>query len=527
MLGSRQRGMRDGRHHRVRVVSRAALVCGLAGAGSLVGSRAAQAQAPSPVQCAGYSRCPEVDYFSLLQNSKDARHVVTENNAIEARALARFRQGGLTPTQAEQLLGKLIIYDQTLSVNRNQACASCHTKVNGFTGGIGIVNQENVGFLGSTSERSNKRKPMSYAYAPFAPVLHYRASTGDFVGGNFWDMRATGLITGNPSGDQALDPPLTTVEMDMSDPACVIYRISIGPYRDLFKQVWGNDSFRISWPANVEKLCDTPLSNNSMNPQILNLSPTDRKRASDDYHDLGKASAADEASADVSPFSSKFDAWQDGVAQLTPQEMRGFKLFTGRAKCDQCHAAVGKHPLFTDYTAQNLGIPRNPDLPFLYENRPDRYGYVANPAGPSFVDDGVGAFLASSQNTNAAWKALAPKFKGTFQVQTTRNVDRRPYAAFQKAYMHNGYFKTLKEVVHFYNTRDVLARCKGDPEIGEDGAGTTCWPAPEQPANENMTQLGNLGLSSADEDDIVAFLGTLSDSPPPARSTRPRRFGTR
>jgi len=60
---------------------------------------------------------------------------------------------------------------------------------------------------------------MSYAYAPFAPVLFYRPSTGDFVGGNFWDMRATGLVTGNPAGDQALGPPLNPVEMANPDPA--------------------------------------------------------------------------------------------------------------------------------------------------------------------------------------------------------------------------------------------------------------------------------------------------------------------
>lgn len=513
MLASRRYRMRAAQRERMLAISHVVLICGLAGTGLAAGD--ALAQAPKAIGCPGYSQCPEVDYFSLLQNSADARRVLRTDISTEAQALDRFRHGGLAPLQAKRLLGELEIYDQTLSVNRNEACASCHTQANGFTGGIGIINRENVAFLGSTSERSSKRKPMSYAYAPFAPVLHYRASTGDFVGGNFWDMRATGLITGNPAGDQALDPPLTTTEMDNSDPACVIYRISIGPYRDLFRQVWGGDALRITWPAGVDKACAMPLSNNSMNPQILHLSPADRMRATNDYKDFGLAAAAYEAGPQVSPFSSKFDAWQAGKAQLTPQEMRGFKLFTGRGHCDQCHTATGKHPLFTDFTAQNLGIPRNPDLPFLHENVRDPYGYVANRKGPANVDNGVGAFLQSAMNTNPAWKALAPKFVGTFQVATARNTDRRPYPTFQKAYMHNGYFKTLKQVVHFYNTRDVLARCKGDPQIGQDGAGTTCWPAPEQPANENMTQLGNLGLTSAEEDDIVAFLGTLSDGPAP------------
>jgi cytochrome c peroxidase len=76
-----------------------------------------------------------------------------------------------------------------------------------------------------------------------------------------------------------------------------------------------------------------------------------------------------------------------------------------------------------------------------------------------------------------------------------------------KAYMHNGYFKSLQEVVHFYNTRDVLPRCApGDP-----GEKRTCWPAPEDATNLNKRQLGNLKLTSQEEDALVAFLKTLTD----------------
>ena len=76
-----------------------------------------------------------------------------------------------------------------------------------------------------------------------------------------------------------------------------------------------------------------------------------------------------------------------------------------------------------------------------------------------------------------------------------------------KAYGHNGYFRSLKEIVHFYNTRDVLPHCgPNDP-----GEGTTCWPAPELTANMNKNHVGRLGLSDADEDAIVSYLRTLSD----------------
>jgi cytochrome c peroxidase len=72
--------------------------------------------------------------------------------------------------------------------------------------------------------------------------------------------------------------------------------------------------------------------------------------------------------------------------------------------------------------------------------------------------------------------------------------------------MHNGYFKSLKEVVHFYNTRDKLPRC----QHGAPGEKTTCWPAPEVPQNMDTT-IGNLGLTNEQEDQLVAFMKTLTD----------------
>jgi cytochrome c peroxidase len=74
--------------------------------------------------------------------------------------------------------------------------------------------------------------------------------------------------------------------------------------------------------------------------------------------------------------------------------------------------------------------------------------------------------------------------------------------------MHNGVFKSLLEVVHFYNTRDVLPRCDVTPS---PMIGVNCWPAPELTANLNVSEVGNLGLSAAEEDALVAFMTTLSD----------------
>jgi cytochrome c peroxidase len=233
------------------------------------------------------------------------------------------------------------------------------------------------------------------------------------------------------------------------------------------------------------------------------------------YDGFALAISAYEFSPEVSPFTSKYDAVQAGKEQFTPQEKMGYALFRGKAHCNECHrdGGPGEEPLFTDFTASNLGVPANPGLQFYYEAKPDPHDYAANPSGPAYVDSGVGAFLrklkslSGQLNPDSGWIQLAPKFDGKFQVPTLRNVDMRPSPDFVKAYMHNGYFKSLKEVVHFYNTRDVLRRCAPD----DPGEKTTCWPAPEDATNLNTRQLGNLKLTDQEEDAIVSFLKTLTD----------------
>ncbi len=100
---------------------------------------------------------------------------------------------------------------------------------------------------------------------------------------------------------------------------------------------------------------------------------------------------------------------------------------------------------------------------------------------------------------------------GKEKVPTLRNVDLRPTKNFIKAYGHNGYFKSLEEIVHFYNTRDVLPSCATMPAWSKTPIGKVCWDPPEYAGNMNTTEVGNLGLTPADEKAIVAFLKTLSD----------------
>jgi cytochrome c peroxidase len=358
-------------------------------------------------------------------------------------------------------LGKQIFFDQNLSINANQSCASCHAPEAGWTGSLSDVNAHGVVYEGSVPNAYGDRKPPSSAYATQSPIFHMDRKEL-FVGGNFWDGRATGEVLGNPAAEQAKGPFLNPVEQALPDAAALVSEVCAASYGDLFRSLWGAE---ICDPANVGMAYDA----------------------------IGLSIAAYEGSPEVNTFSSKFDLAGRGQARLTREEQKGFALFQGKGKCKLCHTSNGRDPLFTDYTFDNLGLPKNPENPV----------YVNNPA---FIDPGLGGFLA----TRADYADFADDNMGKHKVPTLRNVDLRPYPEFVKAYGHNGYFKSLYGIVHFYNTRDVLPVCPGD-YMEAQALAADCWPAPEVAENVNNAELGDLGLTEAEEWAIVAFLKTLSD----------------
>ncbi len=365
-----------------------------------------------------------------------------------------------TLTSKEQL-GKLIFFDENLSINQNQACAACHGPEVGWTGPNEVINMHGAVYEGSIPGAFGNRKPPSSAYASLSPIFHMDKK-GSFVGGNFWDGRATGEKLGNPAADQAQGPFLNQKEQALAAPADVVTRVCAAAYGDLFRQVWGAE---VCDPANVNAA----------------------------YDDIGLSIAAYEGSAEVNAFSSKFDYARKGQAKLTQEEQKGYALFQGKGGCKACHPSNGQKALFTDFTYDNLGIPKNPENPVYDDN-------------PSFIDLGLGGFLA----TRSDYAIFADANRGMHKVPTLRNVDLRPSGDFIKDYGHNGYFKSLWGIVHFYNTRDVLPTCPGDYTEAQALA-AKCWPAPEVSENINSAELGDLGLTQAEEEAIVAFLRTLSD----------------
>lgn len=360
-------------------------------------------------------------------------------------------------------LGGLIFADTQLSAHRNQSCASCHAPEVGFTGPLEALNEHGAVHEGSVPGRFGARKPPSAAYATLSPTFHQEPS-GLFVGGNFWDGRATGSGLGSPAADQAKGPFLNPLEQALPTPSHVVERVCTGPYASLFVKVWGSRACKSSAAA---------------------------------FDKVALSIAAFEASPEVNAFSSRFDAAGRQGQRLSALERKGLELFDGKGKCSLCHVSEGRKPAFTDFSFDNLGLPRNPENP-VYIDAPD------------FVDPGLGGALQAAQYP----ADVAAAEWGKHKVPTLRNVDARPYEGFAKAYGHNGFFKTLEGMVHFYNTRDVLPQC---PDV--DGRSYTegqalaagCWPAPEYPATVNHSELGDLGLSSFEERAIVAFLKTLTD----------------
>lgn len=363
-------------------------------------------------------------------------------------------------------LGKMLFFDTRLSEPMGQACAECHGPSVGYTGPDGTINKHGAVYEGAVTGRFGNRKPPAASYAGGSPVL---SNIPPWKGGMFWDGRATGWILGDPLAEQAQGPFLNPLEQNNPSASAVVKKVKTSSYASLFYEV-----------------CKKGMTDEQY------------------YECIARSIAAYERSKEVSSFTSKFDAVLNRKDTLTKEENNGLYLFNGKAKCANCHVSTGNKPLFTDFTYDNLGIPRNPENPFY------KMAEMYNPMGAAWIDTGLGGFLTS---TPEYYKVARTEY-GKEKVPTLRNVAKGSCEAepdndkcIVKAYGHNGYFKNLKSIVHFYNTRDVLPVCGFTGSV----PGNNCWPLPEIALNMNTQEMGNLGLNEREENDIVAFMKTLSD----------------
>src|ERR1700682_6386908 len=486
--------------------------------------------------------------------TSEIERVRDEVSSIESEGLAQWHAltpptlTGQPPTlqgtgmRANQLLGKLMNFDEHMSPFKNRACGFCHMPYAGFSGPIPSVNLTMVAYPGSLQFRAGKRTAQRYTYSSRYPVLQLYPDQNLLFGGNFWDGRSTGYLLQSADAEQAQHPPVDTQEHALPDTACIAFRLESASYKSFFEKIWG-DSLDIRFPGNTEDICETPGGAKVFGTDVtpIKLSPEDRAKANSVYDHWGQSISFFEDSPQVSPFTSKVDANINGHYTYTPDELAGAILFAGKGNCNSCHIdgqrtllkpgqtdtgtyATNARPLFTCFGYSNLGLPLNPRDAFFYQTTPDFFGFTANPYGFGYRDLGLGTFLrsafGSAPNPNSTWTPLAPRMDGRQQVSTVRNVAMTPQKCptteapgpyFQKEFFHNGYIKSLKQLVHFYNTRDKFPF---PVTSGHCPKGTTekvdCWLMPEVENNIDMT-VGNLGLTDQEEDQLVIIMQGLND----------------
>ncbi len=395
---------------------------------------------------------------------------------------------------AKAKLGKELFSDTALSASGQQACATCHVPDHAYAADDGAA----VPLGGPDMDLPGFRNAPSLMYASYSPRFHFDEE-GTPRGGFFRDGRAASLA------QQAMQPFVTPFEMANAGADDVLARLRQRPYVQAFEQVFGADAL------------------------------TDPDSA---LGDIGQAIAAFEREArDFRPFSSKFDAFQRGKAALTARELAGLALFNDPTKgnCAACHVSTSADgvtpPLFTDFTYDNLGVPRNAAL--AVNDDATTLPYV-----PANGNDGVHRFYdlglcGPFGDTGTRAAALC----GQFKVPTLRNIARTA------PYFHNGEFQTLEQAVGFYVRRDTRPNewypdAPGgntdkfdDLPYDDGGAFLVNAAAPGTDAG----YVGNVNTSEVpydrhigegprlDEDellDLVAFLCTLTDGYDPSASQR-------
>lgn len=370
-------------------------------------------------------------------------------------------EAGLTPVER---LGKRVFEDKTLSRPAGVSCASCHDAATAFQGSNGSPVPAVA--RGSQPNSLGKRNTPTILYASLTPPFGFiddkDEETGKIekvpAGGQFLDGRANDLLA------QFEGPLLDPLEMNAPSKRFAVETIRDGAYASLVREVYGETIFD--------------------NPDAA-------------FEKLAQAVVAYESSARFHPFASKFDDYLRGTAQLTAIEKKGFALFKDPKKgnCLACH--VGKEEsrdpkdwLFTDFTYDALGAPKNPAIAAT-ANAPD-LGLCKRPGLEKLAPAGFDVDSVC----------------GAFKVPTLRNV------AVTGPYLHNGAFTKLRDVVAFYATRDTdPARWYPKAEKFNDLPAKYRANVNTKEAPYDRKEGQKPRLSEKDIDAIVAFLETLTDKP--------------
>lgn len=355
------------------------------------------------------------------------------------------------PSLTKEQLGEQFFNDISLSKNGTQSCASCHMASNAFIDPrVNDTSADNQTAGAVSLGQDNKSLGDINT-----PTITYAMLSPKFFFG--LDMSGEeelfqgGLFVNGRAKDlieQAKEPFLNPLEMQSTIQHVV---------------------------AQVEKKYSSPMK------ALFGQGIFDDEEKA--FTAIATAIASFEKTKQFASFDSKFDRVLAGKEMFSAQEQWGKELFEAEDKgnCAACHIvptnkSTPAESIFTDFTYDNLGVPANNRVRHL------------NGKGENFKDLGL------YNNPNVKDESL----KGAFKVNTLRNI------AVTAPYMHNGVFNDLKTVVAFYNSRDVKGAL--NPETGEP------WRKPEVPETMNTEELGDLGLSNAEMDAIVAFMKTLTDA---------------
>ena len=348
-------------------------------------------------------------------------------------------------------IGEKAFVEPLLSASGRQSCASCHSPETGHAAANALA----VQLGGANLDQPGLRNSQSLRYLVKNTAFHFDAE-GTPTGGFFWDGRADSLAL------QAAGPLLSAREMANPDKASVVAKIARTSWANEFKAVFGKNILQ-----DVDRAFDK-----------LTLA-------------LAQYQVEDAA---FNAYTSKYDAYLRSETALTVQEARGLALFNdpNKGNCASCHTSTkgsdGSHPLFTDLTYDNLGLPRNMDI-------------AAN-ADSNYFDLGLCGRSDLRDRLDLC---------GAFKVPSLRNV------ALRKTYFHNSAFKSLKDALTFYVQRDT------NPEkwypLNTDGTVNKFNDIPSaQLSNVNTSEapynrlVGDVpALSDTEVDDVIVFLRTLTD----------------
>ena len=350
-------------------------------------------------------------------------------------------------------LGELIFKDPGLSASGQLACISCHAPETGHAGANALPAQ----FGGAGMDQQGLRTSPSIRYLEQNSAFHFDAE-GTPTGGFFLDGRAGSLQ------EQAVQPLLGAREMANRSAGEVAQKLARASYAG---------RFRLQFGADILSRPDDALARIALALQAY-------QREAAEFHS----------------YDSQYDAFLRGQASLSTQQLRGLGLFNSPAKgnCAACHPSArrpdGGMPLFTDFSYDNLGVPRNPAL--------------AQNADPAFFDLGLCARPAGDL-------AARSELCGAFKVPSLRNV------ALRGSLFHNGRFTSLKEALTFYVQRDTSPekwyplKADGSVEKFDDLPEAYRGNVNTSEAPYNRRRGDAPALSDAEIDDLIAFLNTLTD----------------